>query len=384
MKLLHVTAIPVTALRFVVPVTERLQELGYEVELACGPGRGLGALEVAAGCAVHRTPISRRMLAVRNVHAVGALRRLLKTEGYDVVHAHTPAAAGVVRLAARATGVQIAYTMHGSLWGEGVPGWQRLAFTALERSLGRADLVLTVNPEDAADCVRRLNLTAGRVKVLPAGGAGVGPRFFMDAATREELGRRTRRRIGLMPEHRVVAYVGRTVAAKGLGTLATAFSQVAAELDAARLLVVGGPLEGDRDPYTRERFLSEMAGTATGRLIWVGFQDDVAPYLAAADVVTLPSRREGFGMTLAEGAALGRPAAATDTRGARAVIVPSESGFLSPIDDAAGLATNLVNLLRDDELRAWVGEAARLRAQERFTRSRVVAAYQAAYSQLEP
>ncbi|MGD2152844.1 MAG: glycosyltransferase [Gemmatimonadales bacterium] len=383
MRILQVTAIPVTALRFVVPLARALRDAGHEVELASGPGLGSGAIE-ELGFRVHRVPISRGLLSVSNLHAMGALRSLIPAGQFDVVHAHTPAAATVARAAARRLDVRLLYTMHGSPWGSGSPAWQRALFTAIERRLGRrTDCVFAVNPEDAADCVARAGLPERSVRLLPAGGSGVAPEFFLSERETSELRRATRERLGLGPDDRVIVYVGRTAAAKGMGTLARAFARLASEDDAARLLIVGAALEGERGVYSEERFLAEVGGRAAERVIWEGFKESVPPFIAAADVLALASQREGFGMSLAEAAALGRPVVATETRGARAVVEPGVTGLLVPVDDAVALADVLRELLGDDERRSRMSEAARARAAERFGRERVLRAYLDAYEALE-
>jgi glycosyltransferase involved in cell wall biosynthesis len=384
LRVLQVTGIPITALRFVVPLGRALAEAGDEVEFATGPGSGLEALE-AEGYTVHRLPISRRVYTWRNLHALGALRTLIRARRVDVVHAHTPAAAILTRLAARGPGVSVVYTMHGSFWEPAVPGWQRAVFTRTERWLGRwTDLIFTVNAEDAADCVAQARVPAERVRVLPAGGAGVAPEFLLDGESAALLRQRVRERLRLTVGARVIAYFGRTAAAKGMGMLARAFARVAAEEARARLLVVGGALEGERGAYSRVRFLRELGSPGRAAVVWRGFQDRVAPLVAASDIVVLPSRREGFGMSLAEAATLGRPAVATDTRGARSVVEPEVTGILVPVNDAQALADALLRLVRSPELAGRMGAAAQRRARERFTREAVLAAYLEGYSVLRP
>lgn len=371
-----------TAVRFVEPLAQALLGAGFDVELATGPGRGLDAL-VSSGFRVHPLPVSRSLVTWRNLHAVGSLRALIRTRRFDIVHAHTPAAGAVARAAARGLGVKVFYTLHGSLWGPGAWRPGRLLFGRVERRLGRwTDVVFAVNPEDARDCVRIAGYPEDRVRVLPAGGAGVAPEFFLNDERRDLLCRSERERLGLTPDARVVAYIGRTAAAKGMGTLAAAFASLARQEEGSRLLVVGGALEGERGAYSRERFLGEVGEPGARRVTWLGFQDRVGPFIAAADVVVLPSKREGFGMSLAEASAMGRPVVATDTRGARAVVEPGVTGVLVPLEDAAALAGSTLELLRRPEIAARMGREGRRRAEERFTREAVISAYLAPYESL--
>jgi glycosyltransferase involved in cell wall biosynthesis len=347
----------------VVPLAQALREAGREVEFATGPGLGLDAIE-AHGFLVHRLPISRNLLTARTLHAVGALRSLTRAGGFDVVHAHTPAAAAVTRSAVRRLSTRVLYTMHGSFWGAGVPAWQRVLFSLMERRLGRwTDFVLTVNREDATDCVGRAGLPEESVRVLPCGGAGVAPEFFLSDEERDGLRRMTRERL--------------------VSTLARAFKRIAGEEKRAWLLMVGGALERERAAYSRERFLGEVGEAATSRVVWLGFQEHVPPFLAAADLVVLPSHREGFGMSLAEAAAAGRPVVATETRGARAVVVPGETGSLVPVGDAEALANETLRLVGDRAEAARQGLAARRRADQHFTRERVLAAYLEVYETMD-
>ena len=293
MRVLQVTAIPVTALRFVTPLARALADCGHEVAFATGPGRGGDALR-AEGFTVHRVPISRNVLDWRNRGATRQLRYLVESRGYDVVHAHTPAAGTVARIAARKSAAARLYTMHGSLWGRGVDRGRQGLYTLLEWALGHTtDLVFTVNSEDAADCVVRARIPESRIVKLPCGGAGVDPSFFVDDATLKLLRHEGREEFGLRPEDPLIVYVGRTVAAKGMGVLARAFARLNRQHRDARLLIVGAPLEGDRRPYNEERIRREVGKEAADNVFWAGFQDDVRRYLAAADVVVLASHRGG-------------------------------------------------------------------------------------------
>ena len=90
---------------------------------------------------------------------------------------------------------------------------------------------------------------------------------------------------------------------------------------------------------------------------FVGAVDDIRPYLAAADVVVLPSYREGIPRVAMEAAAAGRPVVAYDVRGVREVIDPG-SGLLVPRGDPGRSPAVVEGLLDDPERRADLAAAA--------------------------
>jgi glycosyltransferase involved in cell wall biosynthesis len=90
---------------------------------------------------------------------------------------------------------------------------------------------------------------------------------------------------------------------------------------------------------------------------------DVTSYLAAADVVAVPSRNEGMGRVIVEAMALGLPVVATAVGGIPDVVTDGECGRLVEPEDSGALAAALIELGRDPALRRKLGEAASARAE---------------------
>jgi glycosyltransferase involved in cell wall biosynthesis len=111
---------------------------------------------------------------------------------------------------------------------------------------------------------------------------------------------------------------------------------------------------------------------------WTG---DPRPIFEAADVVTLPSRSEGFGRVLVEAACLEKPVVASRVGGIPEVVIDGETGLLVAPDDPAALAEALTRLLGDPGLRAKLGAAGRLRATERFSAARHVEGVERVYAE---
>ena len=87
-----------------------------------------------------------------------------------------------------------------------------------------------------------------------------------------------------------------------------------------------------------------------GVVKFLGQMDNPMPYVAAADIVVIPSRFEGWGMTLSEALVLGKPVVATDLPVFREQVTSGVNGILVPLDSHA-FAEAIIRLLKDEELR---------------------------------
>jgi len=153
------------------------------------------------------------------------------------------------------------------------------------------------------------------------------------------------------------------------------FSRVRETLDARLVLVGDGP------EYGRTRELVEKLGLAD-HVRYVGVVDGVAPLLAAADVLLLPSETESFGLVALEAMASGVPVVASDVGGLPEVVEHGVTGYLAPVGDVDAMAGYCVRLLADSEDGRKVGEAARRRASEKFDYRSIIPQYERIYERL--
>lgn len=118
---------------------------------------------------------------------------------------------------------------------------------------------------------------------------------------------------------------------------------------------------GDIDPKNPSSVSKkDLEGWQAARLItWLGQQSDMPAIYQKADIVVLPSYREGLPKSLLEAAACGKPMIATDVPGCREIVINKKTGLLVPAHDAKALATALQRLLNNEALRKTMGQAAR-------------------------
>ena len=180
----------------------------------------------------------------------------------------------------------------------------------------------------------------------------------------------------------IALFVGRLVPYKGVEVLIRALGAT----PMAAVIVGDGPLRGPLEALARQLDLAS-------RVFFLGAVDDeaVAAWYGSCDVFVLPSitRAEAFGLVQLEAMARGKPVVSTRlATGVPWVNVDGVTGFTVPPGDSAALGIALRSLAADPDLRARLGEGARLRFTSEFTRSlmnaRAVAMYGKVMTEPQP
>lgn len=191
-----------------------------------------------------------------------------------------------------------------------------------------------------------------KVRVIPN---GVDCQFFNPEADGERI-----RKIYNLEGKIIILFVGALTKwhkYKGLDFLLKAFKIVKKNFVNARLLIVG---EGSlRSNY--ESFASSLGITEDALFVGEVREKELPEFYAASDMVVLPSldRSEGFGLTLLEGNASGRPVIGSKVGGVPEVIEDGYNGFLVRPYDENILAKAIEKLCNDENLRIRMGKNGR-------------------------
>jgi glycosyltransferase involved in cell wall biosynthesis len=164
----------------------------------------------------------------------------------------------------------------------------------------------------------------------------------------------------------VLLYVGRFTAVKRVPLLIEAYARARPGFARRAPLVLVGGFPGE---WEGEHPLDAIRRTGAEDVFLAGWHghDELPAFLAASDVVVLPSVREQFGQVLVEGMACGLPAIAVDAWGPGDVVTHGETGWLVPPDDAVALANALVHAVNCPAERRRRGERAVADARERYS-----------------
>jgi glycosyltransferase involved in cell wall biosynthesis len=174
-----------------------------------------------------------------------------------------------------------------------------------------------------------------------------------------------RDRLGFGADDIVIAGIGRLLRVKGFDYLVAAHARALEELPQLRLVLVGDGAERGR--------LVEQAGelgvSASVRFAGTAARDEIPAYLAAADLVAVPSVRhegyvDGLPNVALEAMGAGRPLVATDVGGLPELVRPGANGVLVPEKDPQALTDAILELARDPDLRERLGAEGRREIRE--------------------
>ncbi|MEV6105531.1 GT4 family glycosyltransferase PelF [Streptomyces sp. NPDC051940] len=186
---------------------------------------------------------------------------------------------------------------------------------------------------------------------------------------------------GPEPAEPTLVWAGRIDPIKDLETLIRAFALVRAEIPEARLRVFGGTA-ADAAGYRRRcvGLAAELCGEEGDPVVFEGRVPDIRDAYAAGNVVMLSSISEGFPFTLIEAMSCGRATVSTDVGGVREAA--GDAGLVVQPRAPQAMARAALELLRDPDRRAAMGEAARLRVIDQFTLRQTIDTFRGIYLEL--
>lgn len=311
---------------------------------------------------------------IRDLRALWALLRYFRKSRFDVVHSVTPKGGLLAMTAAALARVPVRiHTFTGQVWATR-GGLQRAMLKTLDKWIAaRATHILVDSESQRAFLLREGVLSVGKSRVLGHGSiSGVDiQRFRPDA----ELCGKMRLNHNVPASAVVFLYVGRLKRDKGVLDLALAFSRLFRAHEEVYLFIVGP----DEDRI--EADIRQTCSPCISQIRFGGYTDTPEMWMAASDVLCLPSYREGFGSAIIEAAATGLPALGSRIYGITDAIEEGVTGLLHNPGDVSELAGKMGILAGDRELRRSLGYAARERAHRYYAKETVTAGLLGFYAQ---
>lgn len=348
-----------TMVAFRGPLITALIAAGCRVSAICPPGTDADATALRALGARHIAlhALSRDGLNPRTeLAALGELTDVLRAEAPDAVFCYflKPVIWGAI--AARRAGVpRVVGMIEGMGFAFSHPHPERRArlrqilarkavLALLRPALARLDALIVLNRADRDLVIGGTAIAPDRVHLIdgigvdldrfrPAPMPGGPPRFVLAARLLREKG--------------IVEFLAAARALKG-----QAHFRLLGGVDRAPGAIPAQTVAGWRDE---------------GLIEWPGHVADVRPHLLESSVFVLPTLyREGLPRSIMEAMAMARTVITTDMPGAQDAVSPGQSGLIVPAGDTAALVDACRHFIRDPQLAARMGQAARSEAERRY------------------
>lgn len=351
-KIIRVAAIPASLDKLLRGQLRFLNDY-YEVIGVASPNKELHKkIEKREGIQMIGIKIERRISPLRDMKSLIDLYRLFRREQPDIIHSLTPKAGLLSMIAAWAARVPVrVHTFTGLIF-----PWKKGYMSKLLKLMDRLTCVAATNVIPEGEGVRNdliNNCMAKKLSPVLANGNINGidleyykpvPKISDDDVTR-------------------FVYVGRLVRDKGIEELKEAFEQ----FDNAELILIGS-LEQNLDPLSD----SCLEWVRQGKNVTnIGYVEDIRPYLAEADILLLPSHREGFPNTPLQAGAMELPVIATNICGCNEIIIDGVTGLLVKPRNANQLYSAMKKLADNPLLRKEMGIKARIHIAQYFSQHNV-------------
>ena len=264
-----------------------------------------------------------------------ALLTVLREKRADILHMHGYGATTFGRLCAWRMGIPAILHEHAN-HGD-TPWFQKVADRLLAP---HTDIAIAVSESTGEFTTRARLMPAERTKVVYLGAP-------LDEFARPRSGEEiaaARQSLGIAPGAIAIGTITRLMPSKGNQHLVDAAPKIVERYPNARIYIVG---EGELQPELETQAKALGLGD---RLVFSGFQRDVAAALSALDVVVFPSLWEGTPLTVFEALAMGKPIVATDADGLLDVLTDRKDAIVVPKANPAALADAVCELIGNPSL----------------------------------
>lgn len=315
--------------RWLLQAASGLAARGHDVQVAARPGSKILARASAAGLRRHAVRSERAF----DPRTLVAMHRLLTRPRPHAVFVQLDRELLAVVLAARGS-PPLVFQKRGPQRAHHATGPRSFLARRLTRTLTHTEHARTW-------LCARAGCRAGDVDVIHDG-------VPLDAVPQRSDRDRWRRTLKLPRESALVLHVGMMESGKGQDTTLRALAVLRATRSGSvpTVAFVGtGPEEA------RLRDLCHQLGLRE-HVLWVGFRTDISAYLAAADLLVLPTQSAGWSRTVLEAMALRLPVVASDVEGRGELLRDGHNAVLVPPGDPAALARAVARVLDDANLAA--------------------------------
>ncbi|PHS61900.1 MAG: glycosyltransferase family 1 protein [Flavobacterium sp.] len=379
-KLIRITTVPISLEKLLEGQLRYMNQF-YNVTAISSEKEQLEKYGENEGVSIFYLPLTRKITPFQDLNAIWKLYKFLKKEKPHIVHSHTPKAGMVGMIASYFAKVpNRLHTVAGLPLME-AKGIKRKILNTVEKFTYKLATKVYPNSYGLEKIILDLQfLKKEKCKVLANGSSnGIDTEYFNPNSYSEKDKHEINQHLKISENDFVYIFVGRLVSDKGINELVTAFKNIQQKNKNTKLLLVG-PLESELDALNKET-LEQLTGNEN--IISVGYQQDVRPYFAIANVLTFPSYREGLPNVVLQAGAMGLSSIVTDINGCNEIIKQNNNGLIIPVKDKEALFNAMSLVLNEKKLTEKLTSNSRKSIVKRYQRPVVWDAILEEYSSLK-
>lgn len=362
-KLYRITTVPLS-LETLLKGQLRYMSQYYHITAISSDKPKLEKVGKTEGVHTFSVELTRQITLWQDLKALWELYCYFKKEKPEIVHTHTPKAGLIGMLAAYLA--KVPHRLHT------VAGMPLMEATGLKRT------ILNCTEELTYSCATKVYPNAigletfiikhkfcnpDKLKIIAGGSSnGIDTQHFCRTSLPDGIVDSLKQELQIHQEDTTFCFVGRLVKDKGINELVKAFVSLNKKYPQTKLLLVG-PFERELDPLNAE---TEKLISNHPAIIHTGYQQDVRPYLAIADIFVFPSYREGFPNVVMQAGAMDLPSIVTDINGCNEIIQQDINGLIIPPKDASALYNAMELLLIDKNKRNAMAAVSRQMIANRY------------------
>ncbi|MGS0763274.1 glycosyltransferase [Syntrophomonas curvata] len=358
---------------FLLPFASYFRNMGWTVDAASA---GISSFDecVEAFDKVWEMQWSRTPLDFNNFfNAPKSIREIVRQEGYEIVHVHTPIAAFMTRWALRKerrnNKLKVIYTAHGFHFIKGTPFYKNLLFIILEKLAGNwTDYLVVINKDDQEAALKYRIVKETNLVYIP--GIGIDSAYYNPNIISEDDLHEVRNEIGLDENDKYFLMVGE-------------FNNNKCQTEAVKALYklnkpgINLVFAGDGSTMVAVKDLSEYLGVWE-KVYFLGHRNDIPRLIKGSIALLLTSRREGLPRCILEAMSLEVPIIATNIRGTRELLADG-AGIFYQVGNIGELRNAMQYIIDNPEVAQEMGKAGRKQVLDQYELGKIIQMHEELY-----
>lgn len=343
-KVLIIATVDQHIRHFHLPLIDKLNEIGYEVDVASNGNESFKNVNQK-----YKIPFARNPLKLQNIDAYRKLKDIIKNNNYDFIHVNTPTGSAIGRLAAksqRKKDTRVIYTAHGFHFYKGASLKNWSIFFPIEFLLSKlTDELILINEEDFKRADKFFKTPNKRL----INGVGVDSTTYKKIDEKEKA--KKRKKFGFDKEDIILTYVAEISKRKNQNVLIDIMKQVVSTNDRVKLLLLG---DGEYFEFIRKKVNDY---NLQDNIFLLGYKKNVVDYLQVSDIYISTSTQEGLPVNIIEAQFCKLPCVVSNCRGNVDLVHDEKNGYVIDMNKNSikNFTNKMLNLIENPSLRKNMG-----------------------------